>query len=457
MAIPRMLAPPILAALLLEGCQPPSKYGQNPTFISHTVIQHAFIDLSHGKGAFADSLAKYFGTTRSEGLATIEFVQDHPSRAELDQEAVSELSKTLRQLESGTRDRLRQRFPVDILSPYIQCVVHQADLPSELEADIDEEYRAQYSTSETSDGLRALASSVRSYQHGGSFHADSLSLFNSQIIPAGFLLQLSNSPRQACLLDVADTLLPRTRWADSSFYVVLARRGIPCALGGEYGYSTMGSDFVVVVEDKIRQNADEYRDGLDPAWNGRQYGEIRDEGLWRSLGISMDIARGNDLLRNLLRREMEGKSPGDLVGDLVLETAIHEAKHKTDEIGLPAMNITYDSEVSAHLAQILCGNTPFHALARAIERFESFYRVSADERMAELLPKLWSVATRAKSSTYSAQDLRKAIREVHDAYTARSSRSPLPPLDPFLKNVVPVLKERTARAFGTAPAHPKGP
>lgn len=455
MTLPRTIAAPILAALLLAGCRSPSKHGQNPVFIAHAVVQHAFIDLSHGKGAFADSLAKYFGTTRSEGLAAIEFVQNHPSKAQLEQEAVSELSRSLRQLETGSHEVLRKRFPVDVLSPYLQCVVHQADFPSELEQDIDDEFRAQYASSDTSDGLRALARSVRSYQHGGSFHADSLNLFNRQIIPAGFLLQLSNSPRQACLLDVADTLLPRTRWADSSFYVVLARRGIPCALGGEYGYSTLGSDFVVVIEDKIRQNADEYRNGLDPAWNGSRYGEIRDEGLWRSLGITMDISHGNDLLRNLLRREMEGKTPGDLVGDLVLETAIHEAKHKTDEIGLPTMNITYDSEVSAHLAQILCGNTPFHALARAIERFESFYRVSGDERMAELLPKLWSVATRAKSPTYSERDLRKEIRQVHDSYIARSSRTPLPPLDPFVDKVATVLKERTARAFRTAPAHPE--
>ena len=424
---------------MLWGCSDDRAHQKTPT-IAYTVIQHAVIDLTKGKGEFADTLTKYFGTTCSEGKDVIDYAETMETRDKVDVDVELQIREALSALGESDQERTRRRFVVDVLSPYLQCVVHGNTLPSDLRQAVHRRYARLFGGMASPNGLAAVVTSIENYRDGGSFHVDSLNLLNRQLLDHGVLFQVENRTQQACLLDVADTLLPPLAWKGGSFSVIEVRRNIPCFLASEFGYSTLATDYVVVVADKVRELAQEYTAGQNPTWNGLTYQSPASERIWTSLGLGMTSDEGNRILQALLRRDFAQKNMEQIADDLTVETAIHEAKHKADEIDLPAMNINFDCEVSAHLTQAICGDSPFHSLADAIGRIEGFYRSSGEADMGKLLFQLWGIAAKAAKPGYPEERLREDLQQVYDGYAAGSSRTGLPPLDAFRRTVVPTIK-----------------
>jgi len=433
---------PLGLALLVTGCE----VRQETPVIAYTVIQHAVIDLTKGDDAFADTLVKYFGVTRSEGKEVIHYTQDRDTRDKVNADAIYLIRQSLSSLKESTSDASRRRFIVNVMAPYLQCMLHDNAPAVDDRKAIHEKYARLFGTADTN-GLSGVATSIQSYRTGGSFHVDSLNLFNRQILPYGLILQLNNRYQQACLLDVTDTILPPRKWKDSTLSVIEAGRKIPCFLGFEYGYSTMKTEYVVVVRDKIRQQAEEYAKEIDTTWLGSFFPDRRfSESLWNSLGIEMTRNEADKIVWELLKRDFKGRTIPEIALALETETAIHEAKHKTDDIDLPTMTINFDCEVSAHLTQAICGNSPFHGLFEAIQRIEGFYANSGDEKMAAILVQLWTIARQAKAPGYPAESLRQELSKVYAGYVAKSSGTPLPDMDEFRRILVPEIEAGVRRA-----------
>ena len=435
-----------LAALLLSlwGCSGDGARPQTP-YLAYTVIQHAVIDLTKGKGEFADTLTKYFGTTRSEGKDVIDYVEAMETRDRIEADVEMKVRESLSQLKAADPDKTRRRFLVDVISPYLQCTLHGNALPPDLRQAIQDRYAQYYGGGSSSNGLAAVIASIESYRTGASFFADSLDRLNLQLRAHGSLLQLSNRTQQACLLDVADTLLPSTPWKGGTLSVIEAKRSIPCLLPSEFGYSTMGTDYVVVLPDRISERAHEFLEGLDPGGNGKQYQGNASEQMWGNLGLDMNSDDANRIIQALLRRNLSKSSARQITDALTVETAIHEAKHKTDEIDLPAMNINWDSEISAHLTQAICSDSPFHSLVDAIGRIEGFYVPTGDPDMARLLVQLWGIAAKAAKPGYQEELLRQDLQQVYDGYVTFSSKTHLPPLDAFRQRIAPTIKGSVLR------------
>lgn len=413
---------------------------QQTAFAAYTIIQHAVIDLTKGESEFADTLTKYFGTTRSEGKDIIRYVEEMDTRDKVENDVEIRIRTSLPTFGTGDIAKSRKRFLVDVISPYLQCTLHGNPLPPDLRRAIEERYAQYYGTATDANGLAATIASIENYRNGSVFSVDSLNLLNTQLRAYGNLLQISNRSEQACMLDVDDTLLPPTAWKSGTLSVIEVQRRIPCFLPSEYGYSTMASDYVVVLKDKIRENARGQFDGL----NGAPYTGESDR-LFASLGLSMRSEDANRIVRALLHRDFEGKSAEQVARALTVETAIHEAKHKTDEIDLPTMTLNWDCEISAHLTQAICGNTPFHSLVDAIGRIEGFHEPQDDPEIALLLSQLWGIAAKAAAPGYQEARLRQDLRQVYDGYVTFSSRSHLPPLENFNRVVVPPIKAAALR------------
>jgi hypothetical protein len=436
---------PLLGLILLAcGCE----VRQETPVIAYTVIQHAVIDLTKGEDAFADTLVKYFGVRKSEGKAVIEYVVERDTRDKINADVVFQLKRSLASQDESISEIARRRFAMNVMAPYLQCMLHDNSPTADDRTAIHKKFAHLFGVTGMN-GLSGVSTSIQSYRSGGSFHVDSLNLFNRQILPYGLLLQLNNRYQQACLLNVTDTILPPRKWKDSTIFVIEAgRRGIPCFLGPEYGYSTMKTEYVVVVKDKIRQHAEEYFQQIDTTWLGSFFPDRRfSENLWNSLGLRMTRSDADKIVYELLKRDFKSRSIDEIAQSLEFETAIHEAKHKTDDIDLPTMTINFDCEVSAHLTQAICGNTPFHALVEAIQRIEGFYANSGDERMAAILLQLWDIAAKAKAPGFSPESLRQYLSNVYAGYLAKSSQTPLPDLDDFRKTLVPAIDSGVRRAI----------
>lgn len=433
---------PLVFILVLCGCA----VRQETPVVAFTVIQHAVIDLTKGKDPFADTLVKYFGVTKSQGLDVIDYVEDRDTRDKINFDALLAMRKSLASTTTSPSESSRRRFAVDVMAPYLQCILHDNAPAGDDRKTIHEKFARLFGVA-GSNGLSGVTNSIRSYRTGGSFHVDSLNLFNRQILPYGFILQLNNRYQQACLLDVTDTILAPRKWKDSTLSVIEVGRRIPCFLGSEYGYSTMKTEYVVVVRDKIRQQAEEYAKEIDTSWLGSFFPDRRfSESLWNGLGLDMTRNEADKIVWELLKRDLKGRTIPEIALALETETAIHEAKHKTDDIELPGMTINFDCEVSAHLTQAICGNSPFLALFEAIQRIEGFYANSGDEKMAAILVQLWGIAKLAKSPGYPAESLRQELSKIYVGYVAKSSGTPLPNMDEFRKILVPEIEAGVRRA-----------
>lgn len=437
---------PFLGCLALTtGCE----RRQETPIIGFTVIQHAVIDLTKGEDEFVDTLVKYFGVTISEGRDVIEYVQERGTRDKVNADVIFEMRRSLAALDESVSESSRRLFTLDVMAPYLQCVLHANSPAVDDQLAIHRKFAHLFDT-RGRNGLSSVTTSIQSYQNGGSFHVDSLNLFNRQLLPFGLHLQLNNRHRQVCLLDVTDTILSPRKWKDSTMFIIEVGRRIPCFLGTEYGYSTMKTEYVVVVRDKIRQQAEEYFQKLDTTWLGSFFPDRRlSENLWSSLGLRMTRADADKIVYELLKRDFKDRSIAEIARSLEFETAIHEAKHKTDDIDLPTMTTSFDYEVSAHLTQAICGHSPFHALFEAIQRFEGFYAHTGDERMATVLVQLWDIAAKAKAPGYSPADLEQDLLGVYAGYVAKSSQTHLPNLDEFREFLVPAIDSGVSLAIAT--------
>lgn len=433
-----------LGSLLVCGCR--SRPRQKTPVIAFTVIQHAVIDLTKGPDDFADTLSKYFGTTRSEGLKLIDYVDDHNDRKLVAADAALAVEKSLKDIEKEPPSRGREEFAIEVLAPYLQFVLHGNELAPDRQREIADRYAQAFMLRDEINGLSTIAASIRSYQTGGSFHADSLNLFNNQIMPYGYLFQVDNRYRQACLLDIVDTILPPRKWRDSTLWMIEVGRAAPCYLGSDFGYSTMHCPYVVVVKDRIRQEAEEIRAQLDTSWHGTFHPDKQlSARIWRSIGLEMSRDQADRIVLALLRRDFQGRNADQISLSLETETAIHEAKHKTDDIDLPTMVLNSDCEVSAHLTQAICGNTPYHALVDAIRRVDGFYANSGDPILGALLLRLWNIAKRAESPSFGADSLRARLTETYSLFVTESSRTQLPPLDGFRDALAPAIRDGVLR------------
>ena len=429
----------------LCGCD--SRPHQKIPVITFTVAQHAFLDLSLGKDKLADTLAKYFGTTLSEGKKVVDYATDHNDRDALANDAAQVVENSMADLAGKDPVASREEFVVQVMAPFLQFELHKNPLPESERQRIFNRYAAAFSIGAEPNGLAKITSSIHSYQEGGSFHADSLNYFNQQILPYGHLLEINNRYKQACLLDAVNTILPPTKWKDSTLWILETGRSIPCYLGNEYGYTTVNSRYVVVVRDRIHQEVNEIAQKLDTSWHGTAYPDRRlAERVWRSVGLQMSRDEADRIRLALLRRDFAGHSENEIEYLLELETAVHEAKHRTDDADLQTMILNFDCEISAHLTQAICANSPFHALVEAIGRVEGFYFVSGDPVLGTLLSQLWTVARKATNPSLSPDELRTELTGIYSNYVAESSRSHLPPLDEFKNSLVPKIKDGLRRS-----------
>ena len=90
-----------LALPMLWGCSDDRAHQKTPT-IAYTVIQHAVIDLTKGKGEFADTLTKYFGTTCSEGKDVIDYAETMETRDKVDVDVELQIREALSALHTIT-------------------------------------------------------------------------------------------------------------------------------------------------------------------------------------------------------------------------------------------------------------------------------------------------------------------------------------------------------------------
>jgi hypothetical protein len=157
--------------------------------------------------------------------------------------------------------------------------------------------------------------------------------------------------------------------------------------------------------------------------------------LWRSIGLILTVDRANKIYRNLLRKEFNADKKSDIVKMIIRDVSTHEMKHKYDEAVLSnKQRIALDAEISAYLAEAICGGIPIYGLFSYINRLQSFY-TSADQvqiraKLKPLIVEAWNLAINLENGKSTEKDVINTLKLQYADYMTLTGYK-LPALDPF--------------------------
>lgn len=378
-----------------------------------------------------------FGVSDGDYKEIIEYVEKRKHWNELEADVGYEIMKTVDEIDKENRDDLDD-FAANVLVPYLWKSKRDLAISDRIEKRIWDLYERYFGLYNNVNGLQYLISSYSDYNTGGSFNARAINAVNESVSKKGLYLKFDLEQNYVCLFKIEDKLLDRMEWRGHNLSVYLVKRYTPCATTGELGYSTIESENVVVLQDKITQIAKAISSFNEKQNEEFTYSSGKALEIWRSIGINQNIDRANRIMDFLNVEDFKDNSEKEIIRDLELSVAIHEMKHKIDEIEKPEQNVNWDCEVSAHLTQIIFGNSPYYDLRSAIMRIEGFYSISGDEKMGRVLKQLWTIADESDMRKISKEELRTKIADIYYGYADYNEKG-LINLDKFGKDVYPKI------------------
>jgi hypothetical protein len=426
----------LLTLILFIACSN-DNVQQQTEFVAYTMAQFTRFDLSGKDDKYNEWLETTFGATSSQVENVIEYAKEVKTMSKLESDVNYLIFKNINKLQDDNNKENIDEFMVNILTPYLWRYRNENPVSTSAEEKINAKYVEYFGLTNGANGLKSLLNSFNEYQNGGYFSNDSLNMVNNAIKKFGFYLKFDPESKYVCLFDIDDVLFKSNPSSKFEFTAFKLKRRIPCTLPLEYGYSSIGANDVVVLMDRIENKSDE----VDKHLNDESllyYSDGRYENIWRSSGINLDLTKANKIFSVLSHLDFGKKSKDQITKDLLLETALHEAKHKYDEMQNYEMRINWDSEISAHLTEIIYSNTPYHSLMDGIQRIEGFASVSMDSKICDILRQLWGVAQSAEAPSYTKDNLRKDVFNIYSQYLTYNEKN-LTNLADFEKEIIPMI------------------
>ena len=427
-----------ILSLLLASCSD-SKVEQKTEFVTYTMSQFTIFDLSNKEKKYKEWLNKTFGSSLDQIDDVLEYAKNVRTKERLVSDVNAQLLENIHSKKKDGDNEKIDDFVVNVLTPYLWLLRNEYYVSSRADELIKERYVEYFGLSEGKNGLQSLINSFTEYQNGGFYSNDSIRLINDAIVGRGYYLKFDPNSKYVCVFDVDDTLYRPVADDIYDFTVYLIKRRIPCALPSELGYSSNGAKDVVVIRDNIEKRLEEViKNSNDDSF--LYYKTSRMNSIWRSCGLDMDLSKANAIFKKLDSLDFKDKTVESIFADLVLETAIHEAKHKYDEFLNPEFGYNWDSEISAHFAQIMFSNTPYHSLIDGIRRVEGFANVSVDENNSAVVNGLWSIAIQAAENNLTKDDVRRQVYDLYLQYQTYDAKF-MTNIKDFEKIIIPKIWE----------------
>lgn len=417
----------LAGASLLVSCRQMPKMDSD-ILASHILAQQA-IYLDDKTPKYAKLVSRSFGISPREFLALQKHIVQKRKRTLLEVDARAAMKRYIKEL-GGKRDQGSMReYITQLLVPFMQ----KKACGEGVQSDIDEAVVQMFGQffPEARDALGELVMSIERYYAGGSHNADYLKAVNDALKRRGFfmLLDLGNA---ANVLTIADSIVEPLPYSDGQWLSVLAlRREVPGFLPSVNGYSTLGSEEVVVLLDMVEFQAEEVLAELEEGGAFEKFADPRHEQARRRLGIPIGTDEANELYRALLRKDFGNRPKAYVTRALSMEVALHEAKHRVDNIVMPEMTLNYDLETSAYLTAAMFAAAPHYGLLSAILHLEGYCYRYGDKPLVKALRSLWKLAQQDAAGELSEAELRDGLYQTYLAYVTIREGYYLPDLEKF--------------------------
>lgn len=426
----------ILSALSLFSCGFQSS-PQKTVYKVYTLAQFTSINTDPRDFKYRKWINEEFGVSDGDYKEIVAYVEKNNNWQKLEADVGYEIMKTVDDIDKEHNEDIEE-FTANVLVPYLWKMKRDLGISERIEVRIQNLYAEHFGLTNNINGLKYLISSYGDYNSGGYFSAQAINAVNESVSNKGFYLKFELEQNYVCLFKIVDAPIQDFSWGKHQLSIFIVERNTPCATPGELGYSTIESENVVVLRDKIAQVSKGIEEQVNSANRELTYTSGASEKIWRSIGIDNDLTGANQIMDSLIVKDFGDKDEDRIRKDLEFSVSLHEIKHKIDEIENPSQNINWDREISAHLTQVIFSNSPFYDLKATIQRIEGFYSISGDRKMGEVLKQLWVLADEVVKSGMSKDVLRNKTSEIYYGYIADNGENLLS-LDQFGKDLFPMI------------------
>lgn len=387
---------------------------------SHILAQQA-IYLDDKSAAYAKLVGNSFGISARDFLDLQEHIVKKRKRTLLEIDAKIAMERYIKKLEGKRDDSSRKEYVTQLLVPFMQKKAGGEGVDGRIDAAVQAMFGQFFPA--VPDALEELVKSIERYHSGGYHNADYLRSVNYALKEHGFFMLLELD-RAANVLCIEDTIVAPLVYSGVEGISVLAlRRRVPGFLPPFKGYSTLGSEEVVVLLDMIDFTAEEVLAELKQGEAFETFADPKLESSRRRLGIPIGTDESNEVYRTLLKKDFGKRSKKYVARALAMGTALHEAKHRVDNIVLPEMTLNYDGETSAYLTAAMFSAAPHYELLSAIKHIEGYCYRHREKPLIKTLKALWELAKQDAKGEITEDELR-------DGYA-------LPELEKFEDEIVP--------------------
>jgi hypothetical protein len=398
----------------------------NPTYMAFALLTGAGIDFEKiGDRQHIHTLARSYGVSdvQIENGIWQTLIRDWD---DILNDAVEIISKTI-----SSKSTDKTMFMSNAMLPYLTLLSRGRVIPPEVENKILESFGKIFPNPVNSFSVFTdYINRFKEYASGTPMENKYMIKVNQILKPYHF--RLSMDLNHCAIYSLFDTKIPIDTLAISA--ILMQKRVGVSLIGFEIGQATYADSDIAITSEyvidemkdiKIIISTDSLPKAFIPAAND----------LWKNIGLDLTVERANDIYRKLIRKEFSNFEDRAIIKMIIKDVSAHELKHKYDETVLSnKQRIAMDAEISAHLAEAVCGGIPIYALFNYINRIQSFYmgvdQVQIRTKLKPLIIESWNLLFKVESGKITGKEIVPVLKSRYSTYITLTGYK-LPSLIPF--------------------------
>lgn len=419
-------------------------YPQNPSgypsiYTLYHILVGSGLRMGNLDSEYQSMLRRSYGISQEELKEVLGLLANYSNTKQIQDNVLNRLNEDLSEALMRPKNFQGKELIERVLPIFLTLKLERIPVSAYIEGEILKLFKESVAHNSADNPLFNLLMAIDTYQKGGMYHNMYLEKLNNVLEDQGYILSLSIDSKLSVLFKIKETLFESIPWDDESTSRIAkaynVKRFYPQILPSLNGYSVLGENRVVILEDKIKNSSlrlvEEMVDTTITYYN--LYPMIKRA---KASGVELPLDSFNIIRRNLIKRDFHHISPDSILKLRVQSVGIHEAKHKFDEeVG----KLNADSEISAYLTQTALSQCPHSDLMKTISWLEGFRANPYPEKMSTLLNELWGVAVETFGMEDSKEFVQGKAMELYKEYSAIEGGSGLSDISDF-KNVIQQAK-----------------
>lgn len=302
-------------------------------------------------------------------------------------------------------------FMSNVMLPYLTLLSRGRSVPMDLENKIWDSFGKVFPKPINS------ASILTDYINRFKEYVSGTPLENSYMIEVNRILKpyhfrLSMDINHCAIYSLLDTRITVDTLGISD--ILMQKRVGVSLIGWEMGQATYADSNITLTSEYIADEMNDIKIVLSTDSLPKSFKPAANE-LWKNIGITLTVDRANNIYRNLLRKEFKADINSDIMKMIIRDVSTHEMKHKYDETVLSnEQRIAMDAEISAHLAEAICGGIPIYGLFCYINRMQSFFasvdQVQIRMKLKPLIVEAWNLAINLENGKSTEKDVVNTLK-----------------------------------------------